>query len=57
MIFNRIPTPQPQQRQKVDKCKIKMKKGTDGSREISFSGNCSKEEIEIAKQNLQGQEE
>jgi hypothetical protein len=34
-----------------DDCKIKIKKTMKG-REISFGGNCSKEQIAIAKENL-----
>ena len=34
-----------------ENCKIKIKKTTKG-KEIQFSGNCSKEQISIAKDNL-----
>ncbi len=38
-------------REKKDNCKIKIK-NSNGSREIQFSGNCSREEIQIARENL-----
>lgn len=36
---------------KKDDCKIKIKT-KNGQKEISFSGECSKEQIQVAKDNL-----
>lgn len=43
--------PKPVRVREQPDCKIKIKKTANG-REISFSGNCSKEQIEIAKSNI-----
>ncbi len=43
-------------KEKKDNCKIKIK-NNNGSKEISFSGTCSREEIQIAKENLSLDEE
>jgi hypothetical protein len=49
--FNKPSMHRPQ-RQNTD-CKIKMKKTADGGSQISFSGNCSKEQLQMAKLNLE----
>ena len=50
------PMKPPEQRAPIkenDNCKIKMKRDTDGKiKELSFSGKCSKTEVDIAKQQL-----
>lgn len=40
---------QKQPRQRSDDCKIKIKETSEG-RTISFSGNCSKEQLALAKE-------
>ena len=46
MMFGQKLIKQPRQ---SDDCKIKIKR-TDKGEEISFSGNCSKEQINMAKE-------
>lgn len=41
----------PVQKPKNDDCRIKIKSTAHG-KEIQFKGNCSKEQIQIAKENL-----
>lgn len=53
------PQPVPQMRMvkpKKENCKIKVKK-IGNSRQIEFSGNCSREQIEVAKNNLNLEDE
>lgn len=53
MMFGKAPR---QQRQNSEDCKIKIKNTADG-KTISFSGNCSKDQIDIARSmNLDAQE-
>jgi hypothetical protein len=44
----------PVQKAKED-CKIKIK-NTKGGKQIEFSGNCSKEQLQMAKMNLESGE-
>ena len=44
-MFGKAPRPQ---RQNNGDCKIKIKNTADG-KTISFSGNCSKEQIDVAR--------
>lgn len=46
--FRKQPIQSPQ---KEDNCRIRIKKTAKG-KEIEFKGNCSKEQIAIAKENL-----
>lgn len=48
-IFKRKMGPQPRARNEA--CKIKIKKGKDGSLTKSISGNCSKEQLAALMQN------
>jgi hypothetical protein len=39
--------------ERKDNCKIKVKTSSDGkSKTIGFEGNCSKEQIQIARENI-----
>ncbi|MBA7623838.1 hypothetical protein ES703_31237 [subsurface metagenome] len=57
MIPNRFPK-QPQRRPESEGCRIKIKRGKDGKiKEIETSGKCSKQEVEIARENLKSESE
>lgn len=38
-------------------CKIKIKRTADGGKSISFSGDCSREQLEMAKINFSDNED
>ena len=48
MFENRFKKPVPQSKPKGEGCKIKIKNTSKG-REISFEGQCTKEQLEMAK--------
>ena len=45
------PQRRPVKRENLEECKIRIKE-TKYGREIKFSGNCSKEQIEVAKESI-----
>jgi hypothetical protein len=54
MEFN-FKKPMPARQPKGEGCKIKIKNTASG-RQIEFSGNCSKEQLEMAKMNMNSEE-
>ena len=44
---------QPKPVKKEDGCKIRIKNMKNGGREISFSGNCNKNELRIAQGHIE----
>jgi hypothetical protein len=38
-----------------DDCRIKIKRGADGSKTIDFKGNCTPNQIEMARENIKSE--